>query len=107
MSGGYVTYIIGALAGAAYGSLIGFVKYAVLWKKMLGSDKNITMPALYRHIIISSIINAASLLLIFLLRNVIPCDFVATIIAAAVMLSLVGKLTPVREIVDQVEEKTE
>ena len=102
-----MTYITGALAGAAFGSLVGYLKYIVLWKKILGSDKSIDMNALYRHIIISGSINAAALFAVFLLRNIIPCDFTATIIAAAVALSIAGKLTPVRDAVGQIKEKSE
>ena len=99
-----MTYITGALAGAALGSLIGFLKYIILWKKMLGSDKTLGMGVLYRHIIISGMINTVTLLAVFLLRNVLPCDFTAMIIATAVALSIAGKLTPVREVVGQVKE---
>ncbi|MBQ9016216.1 MAG: hypothetical protein IJ109_08910 [Firmicutes bacterium] len=96
--------IAGALAGAAYGSAVGYIKYAALWKRILKTNKKIAAGVLYQHMGISYAINVVTLLIVFLLRNQIPWDFMIVIIAAAVMLSLVGKLAPMSEIVSHVEE---
>ena len=101
-----VSYIAGAIVGAAYGSVIGYIKYSALWKKMIKSNKKITTGALYQHIGISYAINIAALLFVFLMRNVMPWNFIVVIIAVAVMMSLIGKLAPMSEIMSHVEEKT-
>ena len=53
---------------------------------------------------ISYAINVVTLLIVFLLRDMLPWDFMAVMIAAAVMLSLTGKLAPMSEIIGRVEE---
>lgn len=100
-----VPYFTGALAGAAYGMLVGYIKYSLLWKRVMKSDEKMTTGALYLHLGISYAINVVTLLLIFLFRNVMPCNFAAALIAAAVALSLAGKLAPIGEIMTHVEEK--
>ena len=99
------SYIMGALAGAAYGSAIGYIKYAALWKRILKSNKKIAIGVLYQHMGISYAINVVTLLIVFLLRDQLPWDFMAVMIAAAVMLSLTGKMAPVSEIVGRVKEE--
>ena len=99
------SYIAGALAGAAYGSLVGYIKYSVLWGKVIKRNKKITTGGLYQRMGVSYAINVVSLLIVFLLRNTMPWNFMVVIIAAAVMLSLVGKLAPMSEIMNHVEEK--
>ena len=99
------SYIAGALAGAAYGSLVGYIKYSVLWGKVIKRNKEITTGGLYQRMGVSYAINVVSLLIVFLLRDTMPWNFMVVIIAAAVMLSLVGKLAPMSEIMNHVEEK--
>ena len=53
---------------------------------------------------LSYAINAAALLSIFLARDEIPWNYMAVLIAAAVMISLIGKLAPMNEIVSHLEE---
>ena len=99
------SYIAGALAGAAYGSVIGYIKYAALWKRILKTNKKITTGVLYQHMGISYAINVVTLLIVFLLRDMLPWDFMTVMIASAVMLSLAGKLAPMSEIVGHVKEE--
>ena len=98
-----ISYIAGALSGAAYGSLVGYIKYHTLWKSILRDQKKITTGTLYQRMGLSYAINVATLLLIFLIRDLLPWDFMAVMIAAAVMLSLAGKLAPMSEVVGHVE----
>lgn len=95
----------GALAGLVYGFLIGFAKYTFLWKTIIKSDNELTSGALYARMGISWATNFAALLVVFLIRNIIPLNFAAVLIASAVGLSLSGKLAPVGEIVSHVKEK--
>ena len=99
------SYIAGALTGAAFGTVIGFVKYTVLWKKTIKENQNISTRALYRHLGVSYAINIATLFFVFIMRDIMPWDFVVVMIATAVMLSLTGKLAPMTEIMNHVEEK--
>lgn len=93
----------GIIAGFIYGALIGVIKYTALWKNIIKSDKEITTGVLYARLGIGYAINVATLFLIFILRNVLPLHFAATLIAAAVGLSLAGKLAPMNEIVNHVK----
>lgn len=95
----------GALAGLAYGFLVGYIKYACLWKRIIKSDKEIAMGALYLHMGIGYAINVVTLLFVFLFRNIMPFNFMAAMLATAVGLSLSGKLAPVGEIMEHVKEK--
>lgn len=97
--------IAGAIAGAAYGIVVGYIKYAAIWKKTLKSDNKISMGVLYRHLGLSYAVNILTLLFVFLMRNHIPWNFAAVLIGTAVMLSLAGKLAPMNEIMSHVEEK--
>ncbi len=94
-------YVIGAIAGAVFGGAAGAVKYFVLWRKLLNPnykpDQNTVAKLLYRNMIASYVINIITLLIVFLLRNVMPFDFVATIIAAALALSIANRVFPINK----------
>lgn len=98
-----LTIIEGAIAGFSYGAIIGLVKYAVLWKNTIKTDREITRGVLYARLGIGYAINIATLFLVFILRNVLPLHFGAILIATAVGLSLTGKLAPMSEIANHVE----
>ena len=65
-----------------------------------------TSATLYQRMGISYAVNISTLFSVFLLRNVIPWDFMTVMIASAVMLSIIGKLAPMSEIVSHMEEET-
>lgn len=98
-------YIESVVVGLAYGFVVGCLKYALLWRKLKKSDKKMESSALYIRMGIGYAINVAALLFVFLMRNIMPLDFVFTIVATAVAMSLTGKLAPIRQIVSHVEEK--
>ena len=95
-------YIESVAIGLAYGFIIGYLKYAILWKKQLKSDDKMNMGALYLRLGIGYAINVSALLFVFLLRHASPLDFAMTIIAAAVAMSMTGKLAPMNQIVSSV-----
>ena len=97
-----IPYIAGAIAGAAYGFLVGLIKYTALWKNTIKNDTRLNTGALYLRLGISYAINIATLLLVFLMRDVSPWNFEATIIAAGISLALAGKLAPAGSIFDNV-----
>lgn len=103
IGGPLIPYIAGGIVGAAYGFLVGLIKYTALWKNTIKNDTKMTTGALYLRLGISYAINIATLLLVFLTRNVNPWSFEATIIAAGVALALAGKLAPAGSIFDNVK----
>lgn len=98
-----LTIIEGAIAGFIYGALIGVVKYTALWRNIIKTDKEITTGVLYARLGIGYAINVATLFLVFILRNIMPLHFAATLIAAAVGLSLAGKLAPMNQVMNHVK----
>ena len=53
---------------------------------------------------ISSLINILILAFIFISRNIVPCDFMIMLLAAAIALSLTGKLAPMKTIAEHIKE---
>ncbi len=92
--------------GAAYGALCGLLKYILLWRKMLtaGDDVSFKNSQVVGRMIIGYIVNALVLLLVLFVRHAIePLSFEATIIAAAVGLSLVGKAFSLQKVFSKVK----
>ena len=102
-------YVLGVVVGVIFGVAVGAGKYFFLWRKLLNPeykpDKNETAKLLYRNMIASYIINIAALLVIFFLRNIMPFDFAATIIAAALALSLANRIFPINKAMRAVGEQ--
>lgn len=100
-------YIWGALAGLAFGGLIGLIKYYFLWHRAakLPETGEITSSYVYIRMIASNIINIAVLATVFLLRDIMSFSFVAALFGAAVGLSIAGKLAPVRKIIQHIREE--
>ena len=96
-------YIESVVIGLAYGFIIGYLKYAILWKRQLRSNDKMDMGALYVRLGIGYAINVSALFFVFLTRTVMPFDFTATIIATAVAMSIAGKLAPISQIVGTVK----
>lgn len=100
-----MNYILAILAGLIYGGLAGYLKYLFLWRKVIKDESaSITQSQIYTKMIISNLANVVVLLIVFLLRDTIPLDFVWVLLAAAVALSLTGKLAPMKTIVEHVKE---
>lgn len=98
-----MNYILAILAGLVYGGLAGYLKYLFLWRKVIKNEKvSVTQSQVYTKMIISNLANVAVLLIVFLLRNTIPLDFVWVLLGAATALSLTGKLAPMKTIVEHV-----
>jgi len=98
-------YVWGALAGLVYGGAVGTLKYIFLWRKLLAEDgqTEITDKMLYTRMFISYFVNAATLLLVFFVRNWIPFDFTAAAIATAVALSLSGKFYSIQKVAGKMQ----
>ncbi|MCR4962609.1 MAG: hypothetical protein K6B40_01855 [Firmicutes bacterium] len=92
-----MTYGIGAAAGAVFGGAIGLIKYILLWRPIAKGLRTCDAKHIYGNIMISMLIDAAVLMTVYFLRHVWPYSFTATIIGAALALSLSGKLFPLKE----------
>lgn len=99
-----ITYLIGGASGLAAGFAAGLIKYLILWKNVIRTDREITKNSLLVRMGISYGINVAVLAGVFIFRNIIPTEFVSTLIGAAIGLSLAGKLAPPGRIVDHVKQ---
>lgn len=98
-------YIFSILAGLVFGGITGYIKYLVLWKKFIvNEDTKITAKQLYGRMAMGAAINVVILAIVFITRNIVPLEFMLTILATAVALSLTGKLAPIQNIVGRVKE---
>ncbi len=97
---GLVSIILGVVTGLALGVAIGCIKYFALWKGMKhkGDDKQ-TMGALYIRMGIGYALNVLTLFLVFITRNLVPLNFMATIVAAAIGLTVMNNIKPVKDAV--------
>ena len=86
-------YVLAVLTGIVFGGIVGVCKYLFIWKGLL-HPKNpdaLTNRQTYGRIFISYLVNVATLLTVYFVRNIIPFDFVAFAIATAFALSLAGR----------------
>ena len=107
--GAALIYIISAVAGLVYGALMGGLKYIALWRKIIiaGPNEEITARAIYIRMPIDYGINVMTFVILFLVRNIIlPLDFAVTAIAAAVSLSLIGRVFSIRKVFDKISAET-
>lgn len=89
-----MTYVIGAAAGILFGALVGILKNIILWKKYVNKKPDEHDPdnasAVYGRMMVSNIINVATLVICFLVRDVVPFNWIAMICGAAVSLSVIN-----------------
>lgn len=99
-------YVIGAAAGLAFGAAAGYIKYLAVWKSIVkaGEREKVEDSKILSRMIISNACNIAILLVVFLLRNHIPLEFVSTILGTAIGLSIVIKVSPEMDIRRKVKE---
>ncbi len=99
-------YVLGAVAGLIFGAAAGYVKYLLVWRKIVkaGDDEKVEGSSLVSRMIISSACDAAILLVVFLLRNLIPLEFITTILGTGVGLAIVITLSPERDIRKKIKE---
>ena len=79
-------YVWGALCGGIWGAVIGLINAKILMKAALSGDGNRISSAN----LIKTILDIVALVAVFLLRNVMPFNFAAAIVATAVVLSVVS-----------------
>ncbi len=95
-------YIYGIITGATIGALAGGIKYFFLWhpllKKQSEEDQRRRENAVLHRMGIGYVINIVTLLGIFFARDFLPFNFEATLISAAIALSIVSKLCPITKV---------
>lgn len=95
--------LLGGVAGLLYGAVIGYLKYALLWKKTIKKEESIAMSAVTKRMVANYAVNLLALLFVFLLRNVMPFDFMWPLLGTAVALSVATRLAPMHEVMKYVE----
>lgn len=89
-----MTYVIGAIAGLIFGGIVGFIKNRFIWGSYLRRDDSDEgeAGALYSRMLASNMINLATLVAAFFLRNIVPFDGIAFLIGTAAALALMNRL---------------
>ena len=98
-----LTYGYGIAAGFLYGAVVGTLKYIFIWKKLISQKEanDFANTFLIIGVMASFFINIGALLLIYFIREMIPFDFAATIISAAVGLSIFGRSFSIHKIMSR------
>ena len=90
-----MTYVIGAIIGLAFGGVVGIVKNHFLWGSYINRNENTAESgeagALYGRMIGSNLINIATLLVAFLIRDILPFDGIAFLIGTAAALAIMNR----------------
>lgn len=98
-----MTYVIGAVAGVAFGALVAFLKNIFIWKKYGEFDASkgedpARASEIYARSMVSFAVNVATLLVVFLLRDKLPFSFVACIIGTAAALATLNRIFARRQV---------
>ena len=103
-----MTYVLGATAGALIGSLVGGLKYLLLWKKIMKAPEGVKfgMSQIYGRLTAGYVINAAALIGVYLVRNILPFSFTACVVATAIGLSISGKFFPMETLISRADMKS-
>lgn len=97
-----MTYVIGAVAGIVFGGIIGALKSLFIWHKyeQRGYDPNSdpdSVGTVYARAMVSYVVNILTLLAAFLVRNIVPFDGIAFLIATALTLALMNHISVLRQ----------
>ena len=92
-----MTYVIGAIAGLILGGAVGYLKNLFLWQRYLQESEKKTaeeekVGGLYARALISYAVNILTLLLAFVVRNIVPFDEAAFLIGTAIALVVMNKI---------------
>lgn len=106
-------YLLSVAVGAIYGLAAGLIKYVLIWWRFIRPKKNaeqIHKAGIFVRMALSHVLNAVILLVVFLLRDTLPLDFVVTIVATTAGLAISGRLFSTKKIsgylIDQVSQNT-
>ena len=92
-----LTYVFGSIAGLIVGGLAGYLKNRFLWQKYMADSSSSEAGAgqaggIYASSMISYAVNIVTLLLVFLVRNIVPFDDTAFLIGTAAALVAMNKV---------------
>lgn len=88
--------IIPVVAGAAWGAGCGYLKYFLLWRPIFTGRRQLSLANIGTAEIVSMGVNVLCLLTVLWLRPYWPYSFEYTIVSAALVLSLVGRMPVLR-----------
>jgi len=97
-----LSYVLGAVAGIVFGGIVGTLKSLFIWHKYEkgGSDSG-SGPAeansIYARAMISYFTNILTLLVAFLVRNIVPFDGIAFLIATALTLAAMNHMWALKQ----------
>ena len=97
-----MTYVLGAVAGLIFGGIVGSLKSLVIWHKYEKNEKydDAGQPngnSIYARAMISYFVNILTLLAAFLVRNIVPFDGIAFLIATALTLAIMNHVWAFRQ----------
>ena len=92
-----MTYVFGAIAGLIVGGLAGYLKNRFLWQKYMADSSSSDAEAgqvggIYARSMISSAVNIVTLVLVFLVRDIVPFSETAFLIGTAAGLVAMNKV---------------
>lgn len=91
-----MTYVIGAIVGLVFGGIVGALKNRFIWGSYLRRSSDETdsgeAGALYSRMLMSNLVNLATLLIVFFIRNLVPFDGIALLIGTAVALTIMNRV---------------
>ena len=97
-----MSYVLGAIAGIVFGGIIGALKSFFIWRKYGKSvaDNPYDQAAagsIYVRAMISYFVNILTLLVAFLIRNIVPFDGIAFLIAVALTLAIMNHVMAIKQ----------
>ena len=92
-----MNYIIGAVAGLIFGGIVGILKNLFIWSRYEKGGKDphsdpAVATGIYARAMISYFVNILTLLVAFLIRNIVPFDGIAFLIATALTLAAMNHM---------------
>lgn len=97
-----MNYVLGALAGIVFGGIVGALKSLFIWHKYEkdGKSDNTGVAganSIYARAMISYFVNILTLLVAFLIRNIVPFDGIAFLIATALTLAIMNHVWALKQ----------
>lgn len=109
-----MTYILGAVAGLVFGGIVGSLKHLVIWHKYEMNEEqdyagSTSDNSIYARAMISYFVNILTLLVAFLVRNIVPFNWMAFLIATAFALVIMNHVWALRQksSVKKIERRSE
>lgn len=96
-----MTYVLGAVAGLVFGGIVGGLKSLVIWHNYAKNETpdyagQTNGNSIYARAMISYFVNILTLLAAFLVRNIVPFDGIAFLIATALALAIMNHIWALR-----------